>query len=113
MIVEFDPKDVVSIPKDCSYQKIRVCRYRVVEEFKGELPLFNGHVEVSDEPEEVEFWEIEEDDDGDDMITISTEELQSRIEDKVEEMKGEVVAQVRAEEEAKFAKRLRAIADSI
>lgn len=35
LIVKVDPKDVVSVPKDCSYQKIRVCKYEVVAEFDG------------------------------------------------------------------------------
>lgn len=30
IVVEVDPKDVVSIPKDCNGQKCRVCRYKVV-----------------------------------------------------------------------------------
>lgn len=38
VIVEFDPANVVSVPKDCECQKVRVCAYRVVEEFKGILP---------------------------------------------------------------------------
>lgn len=29
--VEIDPEDVVSVPKDCDEQKLRVCRYSVVE----------------------------------------------------------------------------------
>lgn len=35
VIVKVDPKDVVSVPKDASYQKIRVCKYEVVAEFDG------------------------------------------------------------------------------
>jgi len=30
--VKVDPADVVSVPEDCSYQKIRVCRYTVIKE---------------------------------------------------------------------------------
>lgn len=29
--VKFNPRDVVSIPNDCSYQKLRACRYEVLE----------------------------------------------------------------------------------
>ena len=30
LVVEFDPEDAVSVPTDCSFQKLRVCKYRVV-----------------------------------------------------------------------------------
>ena len=39
VIVEINPKDVVSIPEDCSFQKLRTCRYKVVGEF--EAPLYD------------------------------------------------------------------------
>jgi hypothetical protein len=35
VIVEIDPADVVSIPSDCECQKLRTCRYKVVDEYKG------------------------------------------------------------------------------
>lgn len=38
VIVEVDPADVVSVPFDCSGQKMRVCKYRVVCDYKGALP---------------------------------------------------------------------------
>lgn len=31
LVVEFNPRDVVAIPKEADYAKIRVCRYRVLE----------------------------------------------------------------------------------
>lgn len=37
MIVEVDPADVVSVPKDCGFQKLRTCEYRVVGEYSGKL----------------------------------------------------------------------------
>jgi len=37
MIVDVDPADVVSIPHDCSWQKMRTCRYKVVCESRGKL----------------------------------------------------------------------------
>tara|TARA_Y100000592_G_scaffold100586_1_gene181335 strand:+ start:770 stop:1864 length:1095 start_codon:yes stop_codon:yes gene_type:complete len=30
LIVEFDPEDAVSVPTDCDFQKLRVCKYKVV-----------------------------------------------------------------------------------
>lgn len=32
MLVEFSPKDIVSVPHDCEYAKLRVCKYKVVSE---------------------------------------------------------------------------------
>ena len=37
VIVEINPRDVVSIPSDCECQKLRTCKYKVVGEY--ELPL--------------------------------------------------------------------------
>jgi hypothetical protein len=37
LIVEIDPSDVVSIPTDCSCQKLRTARYKVVGEYEGKL----------------------------------------------------------------------------
>lgn len=39
MLVEVDPADVVSIPSDSSYQKARVCKYKVVEIYTEQNPL--------------------------------------------------------------------------
>jgi hypothetical protein len=38
VLVEVDPADVVSIPKDCSCQKVRMCKYSVLQEYNGPLP---------------------------------------------------------------------------
>ena len=46
VIVEIDPKDVVSIPSDCECQKLRTCKYKVIGEF--EAPL-NDNFQPSDE----------------------------------------------------------------
>lgn len=37
MVVKIDPKDVVSVPSDCSFQKLRACRYIVVAENEYKL----------------------------------------------------------------------------
>jgi hypothetical protein len=56
IIVKVNPKNVVSVPKDCSYQKLRCCEYEVIREFEGELtkPVYttNGsQIEsLSDQP---------------------------------------------------------------
>lgn len=38
LIVEIDPSDVVSIPKDFDCQKLRTCKYKVVAEYAQKLP---------------------------------------------------------------------------
>lgn len=37
VIVEINPADVVSIPSDCEGQKLRTCKYKVVEEYVAPL----------------------------------------------------------------------------
>jgi len=39
MIVKIDPSDVVSVPNDCSCQKLRTCKYEVVAEQSDRQPL--------------------------------------------------------------------------
>jgi hypothetical protein len=38
VLVEVDPGNVVSIPKDCDCQKVRMWTYTVLQEYKGPLP---------------------------------------------------------------------------
>jgi len=47
IIVKVHPRDVVSVPKDCAFQKLRTCRYEVIAEFKEELkaPLYTEKAE--------------------------------------------------------------------
>jgi hypothetical protein len=53
VIVEINPKDVVSIPTDCSYQKLRTCAYKVVGTYDAPLsaPIYDSG------------WVTDEDDD--------------------------------------------------
>lgn len=37
VLVKVNPRDAVSVPHDCSYQKLRVCRYQVVDVFTDRL----------------------------------------------------------------------------
>lgn len=60
MVVKVDPADVVSVPTDCNCQKLRTCKYEVLEEYKGELkkPLYSSEA-VYDDEEEPEYDEDE------------------------------------------------------
>lgn len=37
VLVEIDPADVVSIPTDCQFQKLRTCKYKVIAEYERPL----------------------------------------------------------------------------
>ena len=37
MVVEIDPRDVVSVPLDCEQQKLRTAKYKVVAHFEKKL----------------------------------------------------------------------------
>jgi hypothetical protein len=38
VIVKVNPKDVVSVPSDCNFQKLRTCKYEVLCDYQGPLP---------------------------------------------------------------------------
>ena len=61
VIVKINPKDVVSVPSDCNFEKLRTCRYEVVGEYQGELlkPLYNASLENG-------VYDEYDDEDGDD-----------------------------------------------
>ena len=65
VLVEIDPADVVSIPVDCEFQKLRTCRYKVVEEFERPLtePLYESRFTTENDDEVDDYWD--DDDDGD------------------------------------------------
>jgi hypothetical protein len=72
VIVKINPADVVSVPSDCNFEKLRTCRYEVVGEYQGELlkPLYSSvFSEDAYEDEEEEYdndydwgWNDEEED---------------------------------------------------
>lgn len=75
VIVEVDPADVVSVPLDCDCQKLRTCRYTVVQDYQGPL---NRPV-----------YAQEEDDDlyaEDDVDVTETEESREAIIDRIREL---------------------------
>jgi hypothetical protein len=54
LLVKVNPRDVVSVPTDCEWRKMRVCRYKVVEEIPRSESLDSG------------FYDYPDDDDFDD-----------------------------------------------
>ena len=63
MIVEINPADVVSIPTDCQFQKLRTCKYKVVGEYEIDLtdPMYASRFQTEDD-EDVDLWGDEDDD---------------------------------------------------
>ena len=61
MIVEINPADVVSIPTDCQYQKLRTSKYKVVGEYEIDLtdPLYASRFET-DQDDDVDLWSDDE-----------------------------------------------------
>jgi hypothetical protein len=39
LLVEFDPADAVSVPTDCQFQKLRVCKYKVIADMTGKKEI--------------------------------------------------------------------------
>jgi hypothetical protein len=76
VIVKINPRDVVSVPSDCNFEKLRTCRYEVVGEYQGELlkPLYSASLDNGvdyDYDDEEEYdndydWGWNDEDDEDD-----------------------------------------------
>lgn len=86
VVVEFDPADVVCVPRDCDQQKIRCTQYKVVEEFKGVLSGYaerlSSDVVCTDEGsddiyalEVIEFFDDQDDDNNDDVCPACGEDV--------------------------------------
>jgi len=68
LLVEFDPADAVSVPTDCDFQKLRVSKYKVVQDITDtriELnkPVYEANKPIRDNWEEVGEETLEEVDD--------------------------------------------------
>jgi hypothetical protein len=50
LLVEFDPEDAVSVPNDCSYQKLRVSKYKVVADISDTRKELNKAVYNYNQP---------------------------------------------------------------
>lgn len=63
IIVKIHPRDAVSVPKDSSMQKLRVCKYGILYEYEEDLrnTLYNetgeGYEESNDEWDDDEDWD--------------------------------------------------------
>ena len=59
VLVEIDPADVVSIPTDCEFQKLRTCRYKVVAEYERPLDehVYESHFSTENDDDVDEEWD--------------------------------------------------------
>lgn len=73
LLVRFSPEDIVSVPSDCNFSKLRVSRYKVIEIAREilEEPVFTDHDEDDSDEDEVQqsYWMDEDDeDDNEDLL---------------------------------------------
>ena len=59
VIVKVNPADVVSVPHDCDFQKMRTSRYEVVGVYDAPLP--NGYYDGYDEGDDDDYYDEDED----------------------------------------------------
>ena len=95
LLVEFDPQDAVSVPTDCSYQKLRVSRYKVVADItdtKKELDKavyeYNKPIYGSDSDDEDlgDDWDDCDDEESwDDEENLTNLALRNYVENKHEQ----------------------------
>ena len=60
LIVEIDPADVVSIPTDCNFQKLRTCKYKVTQEYNvtlDENKIQDSYLETDNDTYVNQKWE--------------------------------------------------------
>lgn len=99
VLVKINPRDVVSVPTDCDAQKLRVSRYEVLEEVKGQVATVLWDADEEDEDDvyvsvdspdwEEDDWDSEEDDwDSDDYGDNEDDELTDEEDDKYRHLRG-------------------------
>ena len=93
LLVEFDPQDAVSVPTDCDFQKLRVCKYKVVAEisdsrqeldkvvYEANKPIYGSDNDVENDYDDSEIeGEWEDDFDENDVALLS---VKNYIENKL------------------------------
>lgn len=80
LIVKVNPADVVSVPHDCAYQKVRTAKYLVVSEYTGPLPEYVGNsCDALRKIDGCDFDLDEEDDDEFDGLHVTVKPGQTVI----------------------------------
>jgi hypothetical protein len=71
VIVKINPEDVVSVPNDCEFQKLRTAKYEVVADYTGPLPktYAESYDSTEDDIYNEEDVETDETDSDDSLVT--------------------------------------------
>ncbi len=90
LVVEFDPEDAVSVPTDCDFQKLRVSKYRVVEDItdtRKELNkvVYEANKPIYDSDDDLGDWGDSEvwDDDDYDMDQTDSDDNWEKVDEQV------------------------------
>ena len=68
LVVKFDPQDAVSVPDDCDFQKLRVCKYTVVEDITDtrkeiDKPVYEANKVIYNDDDDSDEDDYSDDDD--------------------------------------------------
>jgi hypothetical protein len=100
MIVRFDPKDAVSVPNDCQFQKLRVCKYEVIGEITEGRKEWEKPVYVDEDYDYDSDWdedyEDEDSEDWDDEVSTNTLIIRNYVENRHDENINPTVKQVQS-----------------
>ena len=91
LIVEFDPEDAVSVPTDCDFQKLRVCKYKVIADITDtrkeiDKPIYEANKPIygSDSDEGDYDYNDSDDQDWDDEQNENVLAIRNYVENKHE-----------------------------
>ena len=81
VIVKINPADVVSVPNDCEFQKLRTARYEVVANYTGPLPeTYANTYEGTDNDDIYNEEDVEtEESNGDESLVTAIREAANRL----------------------------------
>ena len=101
MVVRFDPKDAVSVPSCCQYQKLRVCKYEVIAEItdgrkEWDKPVYFDEDEDYDSDWDDECYDDDEDESWDDEESANELAIRNYIENRHAEGINPTVKQVQS-----------------
>jgi len=90
LVVEFDPEDAVSVPTDCDFQKLRVSKYRVVEDItdtRKELNkvVYEANKPIYDSDDDSDDWgdsEVWNEDDDYDMDETDSDDNWEKVDEQ-------------------------------
>jgi len=96
LLVEFDPQDAVSVPTDCNFQKLRVCKYKVVADitdsrkeldkavYEANKPIYGSNNDLSELDEDWDDYDDEESFDEEEVSDWEDESVRLMVRNYVE-----------------------------